>query len=35
MDFNAGSLFEDNYASGSGDGGAGGALFNGNGGVVT
>ena len=35
MDFTAGSLFESNSASGSGDGGQGGAIFNGNGGVIT
>lgn len=35
MDFNAGSLFEGNAADGSGDGGQGGAIFNGNGGVIT
>lgn len=35
MDFNAGSLFEGNYASGSGDGGQGGAIYNGDGGVIT
>eukprot|EP00752_Nemacystus_decipiens_P009969 g8891.t1 len=35
MDFNAGSLFEDNAASGSGDGGRGGAIYNKNGGVIT
>eukprot|EP00903_Cladosiphon_okamuranus_P018939 g17418.t1 len=33
--FEAGSLFEDNSANGSEDGGAGGAIFNGDGGVVT
>lgn len=30
--FETGSLFEGNYAAGSGDGGAGGAIFNGDGG---
>lgn len=35
MDFNAGSLFESNVANGSGDGGQGGAIFNGAGGVIT
>eukprot|EP00903_Cladosiphon_okamuranus_P012904 g12048.t1 len=35
MDFNAGSLFDDNYATGAGDGGRGGAIYNGNGGVIT
>lgn len=35
MDFNAGSLFEGNVANGSGDGGRGGAIYNGDGGVIT
>ena len=35
MDFNGGSLFDDNYASGSGDGGNGGAIYNTNEGVIT
>lgn len=35
MDFNAGSLFESNGASGSGDGGQGGAIYNEAGGVIT
>lgn len=35
VNFEAGSLFEDNSANGSGDGGAGGAIFNGDGGVIT
>ncbi|CAM9839196.1 unnamed protein product [Ectocarpus sp. 12 AP-2014] len=35
VNINAGSLFELNLASGSGDGGSGGAIFNKNGGVVT
>lgn len=35
MNFEAGSFFEENEASGSGDGGAGGAIFNGDGGVIT
>lgn len=35
MDFNGGSLFEDNIATGSGDGGEGGAIYNTDGGVVT
>lgn len=35
MDFEAGSLFEGNFAAASGDGGAGGAIFNGDGGIVT
>ena len=35
MDFTAGSLFENNFAGGSGDGGQGGAIFNANGGVIT
>lgn len=35
MDFNAGSLFDSNLASGSGDGGQGGAIYNEDGGVIT
>eukprot|EP00903_Cladosiphon_okamuranus_P012900 g12044.t1 len=35
MIFNDGSLFEFNYASGSGDGGDGGAIYNTDGGVIT
>ncbi|CAM9305642.1 unnamed protein product, partial [Ectocarpus fasciculatus] len=35
VNFNAGSLFEGNGASGSGDGGLGGAIYNGGGGTVT
>lgn len=35
LEFNAGSLFEDCVASGSGDGGIGGALYNEDGGDVT
>lgn len=35
VNINAGSLFELNGASGSGDGGEGGAIYNGNEGVVT
>lgn len=35
MDFTAGSLFESNYAGGSGDGGIGGAIMNAIGGVIT
>ncbi|CAN0176000.1 unnamed protein product [Scytosiphon promiscuus] len=35
VDFNGGSLFEANGASGSGDGGLGGAFYNGDEGVVT
>lgn len=34
MDFTAGSVFVSNSASGSGDGGMGGAIFNGGGGVI-
>jgi len=35
MTFTAGSFFDSNSASGSGDGGMGGAIFNGAGGVIT
>ena len=35
MDFTAGSLFENNFADGSGDGGQGGAIYNADGGVMT
>lgn len=35
VSFNAGSLFEENMASGSGDGGLGGAIFNSDDGLVT
>ena len=35
VDFNAGSVFEENSADGSGDGGDGGALYNDDGGVIT
>ncbi|CAM9605939.1 unnamed protein product [Hapterophycus canaliculatus] len=35
VDFNGGSLFDGNGASGSGDGGQGGAIYNGDEGVVT
>lgn len=35
VNFNAGSLFEASVASGAGDGGLGGAIYNGNGGTVT
>lgn len=33
--FNSGSLFDDNVASSTGDGGRGGAIYNYDGGVVT
>lgn len=35
IDFNAGSLFENNAATGSGDGGLGGAIYNEDAGVIT
>lgn len=35
VNINAGSLFEQNFATASGDGGYGGAIHNRNGGVVT
>jgi len=35
VNFNGGSLFNDNVASGSGDGGLGGGLYNTDGGIVT
>jgi len=35
IDFTLGSLFDENSADGSGDGGAGGAIYNNQGGYVT
>lgn len=35
MDFNGGSLFDNNFADGSGDGGSGGGIYNTDGGVIT